>query len=106
MLVTTDSNRHKLNVMNLKGQAVRVIDLRVRIKEDGEKPKAYVTRSGDKGHKLMMLSKPGEIDLVGETALLINQLFLCITSKELPSALLVDVTSSVKLLCWLNINFS
>ncbi|KAK3803213.1 hypothetical protein RRG08_013796 [Elysia crispata] len=67
VLVTTDSNRHKLNVMNLKGQAVRVIDLRVRIKEDGEKPKAYVTRSGDKGHKLMMLSKPGEIDLVGIT---------------------------------------
>ena len=64
VLVTTDSNRHKLNVTNLKRQVVRVIDLRVRIKEDEEKPKVYVTRSGDKGHKLMMLSKPGEIDLV------------------------------------------
>ncbi|KAI8789215.1 G-protein coupled receptor 126, partial [Biomphalaria glabrata] len=62
--VEHDSQRMKLLISNISGQVVRMIDLRPRVKADQQKSRASVTRSIDKGSRLMMLAVPGEIDVV------------------------------------------
>lgn len=48
----------------MRGQVVRMIDLRRKHNVQQQKPRASVTRSSDKGYKLLMIGVPGEIDLV------------------------------------------
>ncbi|CAG5123669.1 unnamed protein product, partial [Candidula unifasciata] len=62
--INLDDTRLKILVSNMKNQVVRMIDLRRRMANETERPRASVTRSNDKGHKLMMVGVPGEIDLV------------------------------------------
>ncbi|BFY98360.1 hypothetical protein BsWGS_01400 [Bradybaena similaris] len=62
--INLDDTRLKILVSNMKNQVVRMIDLRKRLGSEQEKPRASVTRSNDKGHKLLMVGVPGEIDLV------------------------------------------
>lgn len=62
--INLDDTRLKILVSNMKNQVVRMIDLRKRLGSEQQKPRASVTRSNDKGHKLLMVGVPGEIDLV------------------------------------------
>ncbi|XP_055864170.1 dual oxidase 2-like [Biomphalaria glabrata] len=62
--VEHDSQRMKIFIYNVSGQVVRMIDLRARGKPKKDKSTASVSRSNDKGNRLMMLTVPGEIDVV------------------------------------------
>jgi dual oxidase len=69
--INLDESRLKILVANMKGQVVRMIDLRRKLRESQHNSRtsigssrASATRSSDKGHKLLMVAVPGEIDLV------------------------------------------
>ncbi|CAL1526685.1 unnamed protein product [Lymnaea stagnalis] len=62
--IELDNQRMKILVSNISGQVVRMIDVRQRNNAEQKKPRASVTRSSDKGNRLMMMAAPGEIDLV------------------------------------------
>uniref|UniRef100_A0A0B7AIC9 NAD(P)H oxidase (H2O2-forming) n=1 Tax=Arion vulgaris TaxID=1028688 RepID=A0A0B7AIC9_9EUPU len=61
--INLDDARMKILVTRVKGQVVRMIDLRRRVQPEEQRSRASTTRSNDKGYKLMILAVPGEIDL-------------------------------------------
>ncbi|GFO25868.1 hypothetical protein PoB_005237300 [Plakobranchus ocellatus] len=64
VMIILDGQRLKIKVATLQGQVARMLDLRGRLNGAGKKPEATVTKSCDKGYKMMLLAVPGEIDLV------------------------------------------